>query len=1064
MRTVLLACLLLVVAIASGGVPQRWAVAMDFVEELGSGKTTGALLPNAVNETVGGISRPCIFQHPALKETDIPVSLRFEGVKLPRLAPGERLFLRLDTAMSARVDRKGHPEVDGVTFLLTVDGREVLRRDQSDAAWRPFEVDLSDLAGGTVTVEFRTLPRANSSSDWALWGAPRIEIQGRKPVPRTGPAPAYLQYSQLSRIAVPNREVQRTTTNAGVSAVQVLDEHLDLPTQLARTAPEAGTPRVPLAPAMAVGEGDDPANHTMVRVLNRYQIAELQFLAFPPTVRGGVSVNCLVQRDGSSVLVTSPISDGSVRQIRIYSRAGLLLRTISPSAPITAPYVVATGAFLGSASGDLIAVVSRNPSSTEKVITLLRPDGSQAGSLPLPITVGPGMGLAPRRSPGGASLLVWRADGTEAAEVAQGQPVRRVSPPSGCALTGAYPMADGRIALSVEDGTLSRLYAADAAGGEWMDIGRAENTFWYQWYRPAPEGQYVRRSDFLHLRTDGMSPAARSPQFESADPEAWGGKAVERSFEQAGRLAGYDSNRPALWEPCFTHRWMKGVFQAWRDALDRVTGLPLYTMLSRNNRPAEYGEFGNIDFYAGTYATGLPAVDRLYVLPLRAALRRLATEYRRNAEHFAGLEPNHEHEIAVEADGSMGDYNPRMIAGFWDYLQRRYGGNSASIRRRFGIPPSASFDAPRRWGRGSWDTYDGANPLFREWIAYNRYVVNYRLAQTYREALLAGFPPEIVKSHQIPDTYAIGNLSAFSTATNRYTPIDYALTAGVGYGFTRYGVWYRAPHDALQDSHSSGFDNISIGEYQALTGDAGAASGQLKYMFEHGVSSVHCMLWPEEYDKGFNDTMGAAIADLVANDRPRPGVTGGVGQVRQVSIGGATLDVACVGTGPARTGLLKSLGADGTREGSVYVTPFHSHVEVTALPTPTSARIGPAGLALGTLKELDSGHQVEVALRARATAPGTRLVLQWSKDGTPLPGLACRVTIGPKATQVRLTLRAQLPQDGVSLRLYSTAPTTVTDLHAYHEVDCAARVARGQLQPRRHSGAVTFDILPSKEP
>lgn len=1063
MRIVLLACVLLLVAIAAGGAPQRWAVVMDFVEDLGSGKTTGALLPNAVNETIAGVTRPCIFQHPALKETDIPVSLRFEAVKLPRLAPGERIMLRTDTAISARVDHKGHPEIDGVTFLLAVDGREALRRDQADAVWRPFEHDLTDRAGQSVTVEFRTLPRANSSSDWALWASPRIEIQGRKAVARTGPAPTYLRYAELARVPIPSRETARTAGPAGVSAIQVLDEHLDLPTQLRRTAAEAGPARVPLAPPMVVGEGEDPANHTLVRVLNRYQVAELQFLAYPPTVRGGVSVNCLDLADGTAAIVTSPITDPATREIRIYSPDGMLLRTVVPPAGLQPPYSVATGAFLGAAKGELIAIVSRRAGTDDHAITLLNPSGSRVGSMKLPISPGPGLGLSARRGSGTATLVVWRAGGHEVAELGPAGRVTRVTVPADSTLTGAYPMANGRIALAVQDGTLSRIYAASADAGEWIDAGKAENTFWYQWYRPAPEGKYVRRSDFLHLRTDGMSPAARQPRFDSVDPDAWAGKAVERGFEQAGRLATYDTNRAALWEPCFTHRWMKGVFQAWRDAVDRITGLPLYTMLSRNNRAAEYGEFGNIDFYAGTYATGLPAVDRLYVLPLRAALRRLSTEYRRNAEHFAGLEPNHEHEIAVEADGSMGDYNPRMIAGFWDYLQRRYGGTPASIRRRFGIPATAAFDAPRRWGRGNWDTYEGANPFFREWIAYNRYVVNFRLAQTYREALLAGFPPEIVKSHQIPDTYAVGNLSAFSTATNRYTPIDYALTAGVGYGFTRYGVWYRAPHDALQDSHGSGFDNISVGEYQALTGDATAAREQLRYMFEQGVCSVHCMLWPEEYDKGFNDTMGAAIADLVANDRPRPGVTGGIGQLRQVEVGGKSLDVACIGTGSARTGLLKSLGSDGSREGTIYVTPFHSHVGITPMPAPSQARVGPKGLTLGTVKELDSGHQVEVTLSARANSSSATLLLQWTKDGTPLPGLTCPIKVGRRATRVRLTLRAQLPQDGVSLRLVASAPVTVTDLRAYHEIDCSARVARGQLQPRRHVGSVTFDILTGKE-
>jgi hypothetical protein len=288
------------------------------------------------------------------------------------------------------------------------------------------------------------------------------------------------------------------------------------------------------------------------------------------------------------------------------------------------------------------------------------------------------------------------------------------------------------------------------------------------------------------------------------------------------------------------------------------------------------------------------------------------------------------------------------------------------------------------------------------------------------------------------------------------------LNAGTGFGFTRYGVWYNRPHDALQDAHSSGFDAISIGEYQALTPDARAAYEQLRFLFKNGCVSAHCMLWPEGHDRGYNDTMHQALERLVAEDEPRPGLTGGVGRIRPAHIGGRRCDIACIGTGPEHTGLLKSLNEDGSWQGGVYVVPFHAHVDVTTVvANRPRATIAPGhAIVIGTLMGLDSGEQIEIV--TRASSAGGRAILRFTVlcDGRPLPGLRHDIKVSDSLRPVRYVLRNQLPTDGISIRVEAINENVeLRDLAAYRESEQTTKLTKGKFGGKRHRGAVTFDVV-----
>jgi hypothetical protein len=1042
-----------------GGTDERWAVAYDFVESFAEAKWVGSPSTEVRNDRAGGISRSAIFQHPTLDAGAPPARLTYPSVALPSLASGEKLRLRLYIGMSDRIDRAASPAADGCEFVVAIQGRELLRKVWNEQRWFEWTADVTEYAGQTVAVEFRVGARSNSQADWALWGEPRIEIVGRPWKPREGPRAPSLRLSQLNRpewSADSDRTARAVGTPYGMGLVTVMDPYLDLPVQVQRWSARVGPPEVPLPPTIVAGEGPDPMNHTLVRVLGRYGIAHTQFLAYPPDVRGGVAVAVGRNDAGAVRIVTAPLSDTSVRHLPVYDLDGLPTGTIKPESALKPPFAVCVGNFT-TARGDEVAVVAGIQGRLYDL------NGKVLARFTVP---GTGHTISLSRVPGARTerLMAYRP-GASAATVLSFDPTAKQSVriPAGLKADGVYPSAfRGRwLAGGPHPSASSVTVIQSGKRPATTDVGAYENIFWYQWYRPTTEGKHVRVSDFAHLRTDHATDAGRDPE-RAADPGAWDADAIRARYGIKGGFAGYLTDRPKLWEPCFTHRQPKGVFEGWLKARDDATGMPLYPMLTRNGRVVEYGEFGNIDFYASTYAFGLPAIDNLYILPLRAFLRQLATPFRQRPEHCAGLEPNHEHEIAVEADGSMGDYNLKMIEGFHGYLRRIYGGSDADRAATLGVRFDEYFDAPRNWDRGDWDRYDPANPFYKAWTDYNRYVVSRRVAETFREALLAGFPPEIIKCHQIPDTYAIGNLQAFSDVTARFTPIDWMLNAGTGYGFTRYGVWYNRPHDALQDAHSSGFDAISIGEYQALTPDPKAAYEQLRFMFENGCVSAHCMLWPQEHDRGYNDTMHAALQRLIAEDPPRPGLTGGVGQIRPYSAGNRRFDVACIGTGSDRTGLLKSLNADGSWEGSVYVVPFHAHVEVTPIASPATATLGADNpLVLGPLDGLDSGEQIEIVGEARSDEPSKAAIeIQVTRAGLALPGLNHRMSVRAAWRPFRYVLRNQLPTEDIRIALSASGGAVhIRGLRVTRQSEQTAKLTKGRFGGVRHRGAVTFDIV-----
>lgn len=1025
----------------------RWHTDFDFVDRFEEAELSGEPLPLVETEGIGGKAMAAIFHHPRLNATDLPVTMQFRDVKLPEVSGDERLVFHFYIGIREGFDRADLPQFDGCTFHIALDGEEVFSRSWAEQAWEEWAIDLTSRGGRRVSFMFRVEPNANSAADWAVWGRPRLVIEGRKAVPRPGPQIPELRVDSLLAGVEADRIVAQHDDGTAHTIVAVLDERLDLPVEVARFEAETGPAPVPLAPPMVAGEGAYPDNHTVVRVLNAYGIAEAQFLAYPESVRGGVLVGAGRFRDGIRI-VAAPLTAAEPREVRIFSVHGALLRAFAPAEEVTAPFRVECGDYLPDRPGDEIAVVARHVAPGAAPVVICDGEGAELARVSLPIERAGEVTLT-------QDVLFLEAEGRAyRIDAAAGQAVLAADGLEGS--SGAFPSAFGGLIAAKRDAERSLLVPAADPKAEPIDIARYERTFWYQWYPDAPleEGRWVRGSRYNHFRTDAASPAFSKPRFDSEDPEDWIGGAFRETVER--HVASYAELPPQVWNVCFAYRAHRDPFEPWAQVRDPESGLHKYVMLTRNNNPASYGEFGTVGFHTATFALGVPELNRLYIWPLRAMLRSLAEPFRASPEHFVALEPNHEHEIAVGAEGTNGDYHPRMISGFFGHLVRCYGSDRGAIEEALRIELGEYFDAPRNWDRGSWDDYSVENPFYREWIAYNRYVVNRRIAQSFREALLAGFPPEAIKSHQIPDSYAIGGLGAFSDVVNRYTPIDYALTAGVGFGFTRYGVWYEAEHNVMQGAHSSGFDLVCIGEYQALTDDPEPALAQLRYIHEHGGASVHCMRWPSGHDQGYNAAMDAALRRFIAEDPPRPGIAGGVGQVRAAD----GFDVASLGVTEGHTGLLKSLRADGSWAGTVYVVPFHAHVAVDQVALTRANADG--AWRTEPVDGLDSGQQIEATWRGRSRSGSGSVQVRVERNGVVLPGLTAEAALTDAWKDYRFVLRVQLPIDGLAIAIVPVGDDAeIAEAGARRHADQAVNLTQGRLDGVRHRGGVTFDLLPS---
>ena len=220
------------------------------------------------------------------------------------------------------------------------------------------------------------------------------------------------------------------------------------------------------------------------------------------------------------------------------------------------------------------------------------------------------------------------------------------------------------------------------------------------------------------------------------------------------------------------------------------------------------------------------------------------------------------------------------------------------------------------------------------------------------------------------------------------------------------------------------------------------------------------MWWPTfiKGAKEMNQAQVWGLEHLVAeHDAPKPGYAGGIGEVRPYRGPAGTFDIAALGTGPEKTGLIKSLRQDGSFEGTVYVVPFHAHVEVKTLASAATFQVQQEAVSLCTVPDLRAGSVLEITFTTTA-APAGRLDVLLSHQGFVLPGNTVTLNnLGP-GRRVRVVL------SGVTLAIAAQGgPTTLRDLRVVHHQDLAICLGKTIMDGVRHRGGVTFDVL-EKQP
>ena len=846
-----------------------------------------------------------------------------------------------------------------------------------------------------------------------------------------------------------------------------------------------------VGPALVAGEGKHPENFTTVRIYNERQICITQFLAFDPSVKGGVQV-AAAKVGEETLIATAPFAshDGKDGDVRVFDAFGLIRMTVNVRDVIPGPHTIVTGHFAEGVSDEVLLVASQttNEQGELRYAILSLSDGSVISEHTLDCSfaltaekAGIPVALSVRNS-GEADTVILYFHSVQAVYEGNAQKadfknagIKLPADATGVSASNvigqkyivALPAREGQEVLS-----FLTVYDENAAATE-LDVGFRENRFFSAYYTDGyNDDKYVSRGNFCHIRTDlsnnVISKLSKAATDLGVDVAFDSSLYADYTFSATQQYVDALKHEYLFLEPCFTHRWNK-ITATTKLAYykEPATGIQKYVSVGKAGEYMDYNEIGS-SFYVGTYADGILDLAKLRVYPLRTFLQGTAVAFRGeggNPEHLVGVSPVHEHEIDVA--GSVGDYNPYMLEGFRGYMLERYE-SVEKINAIFGtsFTDRASIDAPRDSGRGAWDAYSG--DYFAEWTLYNRAIVSKRIMEAYREALLAGYPPESISAHQIPEGEAVAGF--LGEAHTRLTPIDVVLTCGTAYGGTRYGNLTRK-NNLVYNAHMMGHSNISLGEYGSLYETGKSAYNQLKNLWSNGLRMVHHITFNDNQAKAEEE----AIKMLMADNEPRPGYTGGTTNSVGVTQNGKAYNVIQIGGGAdsESTGLLKSIDAAGKWEGTVYLVPFHTKMAATAIEALNTPVQGTANqFTTGKLDTIKNSDQVEITFAASKSGDARA----WVEFATYYKGcLVGDSTVTYELTntltpyryvlsnqlyssdlEVKVTFHTEAGDGSMdAIKVENLRGTLQTETCGFSYYDGS----RAHLANKPHQGGVTFDLL-----
>ena len=870
-----------------------------------------------------------------------------------------------------------------------------------------------------------------------------------------------------------------TVTNGEGYTVKYTDSDLELglSTELySLQGYGTGVEQNKVMPVIVAGEGRFDNNHTLVRVYNRYSAKIAQFLAYSADVPGGVRV--AASKVDDRVVIATAAFNGSypeTKSVKVFDRNGILYMVVTPDFKDMAPYLILSGDFDGTGEEKLLvmAETADKEGNLPFAIYSFRNGevickgnvavGTSGAEHPFELTAGTGNGVILNDR---VNYKVYRAafnkegktfDLTEknlnidatALNVSQS-----AFSEDGMVISIARPVVDDN------DRSYVRIVAdAGDAYGTKVDVGVYENIFY--WYTvdsnkklsavknlDLSDTDYVKSAAFQHIRTDlgakvmGSLTARKLLTLAEVPYSEWRSTAKIRNFSKTYNV----------WEPCFTHRFniisATQVLAKYEDE----NGFHRYLGYTNDNQTANYVELDS-QFYNATYAEGIIELDKMRIYPLRTALQDIYSNYTITPERLVGLEPIHEIEINVGE--TFGDYNPNNIEGFRSYLLERFG-SVENINKKFGtsFATRADIDAPRNGAlgeRGKWDKFEG--DFFKQWALFTRKIVNKRLTEAFREALLAGFPSEIISGHSIPEGDAI---SGFLGQTDtRMSPVDAMMTLGCHFGATRYGMWFQDDANFLNLAYKAGFKNITMGEYNSMTAySTRLPQRQLEYVWEHGSKYINIL--------NISDSGTAAdiqsVSELIKKNDPRPGYAGGTGASLAVDTGEKQYQL--VELGNEETGLLKSVDEEGHWTGDVYLVPFHSHILVENLVLTKETRAGTISPVIG---DLQTGDVIEFNFLGTYKGSGNaKVVVEFFEDDVKNERLSTEFVFGAEEKPIKYVLSNQVPLGAVKIKIsyvcedYSAIE--IKDISLAVERETIARKYFGDLEATAHEGGFTFDV------
>ncbi len=875
-------------------------------------------------------------------------------------------------------------------------------------------------------------------------------------------------------------------SNGSTNTVFYTDSDLNLGVQISVYHAQMGDVEgITPGPSLVAGEGRHESNYTTVRIFNDRQTCITQFLAYSPAVTGGVQVAAAAVGE-ETLIATAPFAShsGEEGDVRVYDAFGLLRMTLNVRELIPGPHTILTGRFDPAREDEVLLIVSQTTDAEGKlpyaIISLTDSSLITAHALDCSFALPEDaaratVNLSVRRSATEDSVIlhfptvqaVYEGSAASAAFENAG-----ITLPADATAVSATDIDGARYTVSLpardetEDQSFLTIYDEDAASSE-QDVGFRENRFFSALFTDGfNDGKYVSRGDFCHIRTDLSNnamagiPAGAAAIDTYFDLLSYSDYTCWESEGNAARLA----TDYLFLEPCFTHRWNKTYFTAnLASYVDPETGKQRYVSVGKDGEYTDYNELGS-EYYVGTYADGILELAKLRLYPLRQFLQTSVTAFRGengNPEHLVGISPVHEHEINVP--GSVGDYNDAMIEGFRLSMLARYG-SIENINALFGTSfvTAEELDAPRDQGRGDWDAYSG--DYFTEWTMYNRTIVSTRIMEAYREALLAGYPPEAISAHQMPEGEAVGGF--LGDAATRLTPVDTVLTCGTAYGGTRYGTFYQDGNNFVRYAQRLGHFSTTIGEYCARTASADVAYAQIKDLWSRGVRMVHHVTLG---DTGFAAAEAEAIRRLSAENTPRPGYTGGTSGT--LDIGGEdTYRIVQIGAGAdtKSVGLLKSIDAEGKWEGTVYLVPFHTKMVAKDLPAIQTPLEGSDNrFSTGAQKTLKNADQIEVTLQAATSTPGATLTFEVYHKGCRIEDATTVYTLNDTMTPYRFVLSNQLREEGLEIVVTFDGPSGMEGIE-YRELTATLQTEKADFyyynrnatrNCAAHVGGVTFDVL-----